>query len=150
VETKRFFGSFVHVIFTQQTCGQRSNRAAESKRRALGNYFSERICYIFLTSKCRGDRDLGLCTTPLLFFSRNGKTRFFLRRNTCFPRQILNNHTWPHSLLFNFFSAGCALDARSADGCDTNSSRGVLLLTVLDEGFFRSILLGKVELKSRP
>ena len=37
---------------------------------------------------------------------------------------MINNHTWPHSLLFNFFSAGCALDARSADGCDTNSSRG--------------------------
>ena len=41
VETKRFVGSFVHVILTQQTCGQRSSRAAESKRRAIGNYFSE-------------------------------------------------------------------------------------------------------------
>ena len=34
--------------------------AAESKRPALGNYFSERICYMFQKSKCRGDRDLGL------------------------------------------------------------------------------------------
>jgi len=32
-----------------------SSRAAESKRRALGNYFSERICYMFLTSKYRRD-----------------------------------------------------------------------------------------------
>jgi hypothetical protein len=55
VETKRFVGSFVNVILTRRTCGQRSSRAAESKRRALGNYFSERICYMFLISKCRGD-----------------------------------------------------------------------------------------------
>jgi len=55
VETKRSVGSFVNVILTRQTCGQRWNRAAESKRRALGNYFPERICYMFLTSKCRGD-----------------------------------------------------------------------------------------------
>ena len=41
VETKRFVGSFVHVILTRHTCGQRSSKAAESKRRALGNYFSE-------------------------------------------------------------------------------------------------------------
>jgi len=62
VETKRFVGSFLNVILTWQTCGQRSIRAAQSKRRALGNYFSERICYMFLISKCRGDRDLGPCT----------------------------------------------------------------------------------------
>jgi len=63
VETKRFVGRFVHVILTRQTCGQRSSKAAESKRWALGNYFSERICCMFLMSKCRGDSDLGLCTT---------------------------------------------------------------------------------------
>ena len=39
VQTKRFVGSFVHVILTRQTCSQRSSRAAESKRRALGNSF---------------------------------------------------------------------------------------------------------------
>ena len=55
VETKRFVGSFVHVILTRQTCVQRSSRAAESQRRAIGNYFSERIFYMFLISKCRGD-----------------------------------------------------------------------------------------------
>jgi hypothetical protein len=41
VETKRFVNSFVHVILAWQTCGQRSSRAAESKRRSLGNHFSE-------------------------------------------------------------------------------------------------------------
>jgi len=59
---ERFVGSSVNVILTQQTCGQRSSRAAESKRRVLENYVYERICYIFLTMKCRGDWDLGLCT----------------------------------------------------------------------------------------
>ena len=55
VEMKRFVGSFVHVILTRQICGQRSSRAADSRRQALGNTFSERICYMFLISKCRGD-----------------------------------------------------------------------------------------------
>jgi len=31
VETKWFVGSFIHVILTRQTCGQRLSRAAESK-----------------------------------------------------------------------------------------------------------------------
>jgi len=34
----------------------------DSKRRALGNYFSVRTCYEFVISKCREDWDLGLCT----------------------------------------------------------------------------------------
>ena len=87
VQTKRFVGSFVRMILTRQTCGQRSSRAAESKRRALGNYFSEQICYMFVISKCRGDQDLGLCTTSVLAFAepqRNGKIRFFSRQNTFF------------------------------------------------------------------
>ena len=57
VETKRFVGGFVNVILTRQTCGQHWSRAAESKRRALGNYVSERICYMFLISICRVDGD---------------------------------------------------------------------------------------------
>jgi len=76
METKRFVGNFVNVILTRQTCGQRWSRAAESKRRVIGNYFSEQICYMFLISKCRGDRDLGLCTTSVLGFGQpqcNGK-----------------------------------------------------------------------------
>jgi len=89
VKTKQFVSGFVHVILTRQTCGQRSSRAAEIKRQALGNYFSERLCYMFLISKCRRDWDLGLCTTSVLAFGepqRNGKIWFFLRRNTFFPR----------------------------------------------------------------
>jgi len=92
METKRFVGSFVNVILTRQTCGQRSSGAAESKRRAIGNYFSERICYMLLISKCRGDRDLGLCTTSVLAFGEpqcNGKIRgknvFWRRKNWILP-----------------------------------------------------------------
>jgi len=89
VETKRLVGISVHVILMQQTCGQRSSRATESKRRVIENYFSERICYMFPISKYRGDRDLGLCTTSGLAFGepqRHGKPRFFLRQNTFFFR----------------------------------------------------------------
>jgi len=92
VETKRFVSSFVNVILTRQTCGQRSSRVAESKRQTIGNYFSERICYMFLISKCRGDRDLGLCTTSVLAFGepqRNGKiwgkNVFWRRKNRILP-----------------------------------------------------------------
>jgi len=86
VETKRFVGSSGNVILTRQTCGQRSSRAAESKRRALEIYFSERICYVFPMSKCRGDRYLGLCTFFVLARSeplRNGN----FRKKTCFARR---------------------------------------------------------------
>jgi len=77
VETKRFVSSFVNVILSRQTCGQRSSRAAESKHRALGNYFLERICYMFLISKCRGDSDLGLCTTSGLAFEETQRSGDF-------------------------------------------------------------------------
>jgi len=62
VETKRFVDSSVTVILARQTCGQRSSRAAESKRRALGNYFPEWMCYMFQISKWRDDWDLDRCT----------------------------------------------------------------------------------------
>ena len=100
VETKRFVGSFVNVILTRQTCGQRSSRAAESKRRVLRNYFSERICYVFLISKCRGDRDLGLCTTSVLVFEKpqqNGTIRFFLCGKTVFFRILPLRCGFPHA-----------------------------------------------------
>ena len=61
VETKQFVGSNANVILTRQTCGQRSSRAAGSKRRALENYLYDRICHMFPISKCRGDWDLSLC-----------------------------------------------------------------------------------------
>jgi len=83
VETKRFVGSTVNVILTRQICGQRSSKAAESKRRALGNYFPGRICYMFLISKFRGDRDLGLCTTSGLVFGEPQRSGDF-RKKTYF------------------------------------------------------------------
>ena len=46
VETKRFVSSFVNVILTRQTCGQRSNRAAESQRRALEMIFPSEFANI--------------------------------------------------------------------------------------------------------
>ena len=85
VETKRFVGSFVNVILTRQTCGQRSSslRAAESKRQALGNYFPERICYMFPLSKFRGDGNLGLCTASVLAFGEPMRSGNF-RKKMCF------------------------------------------------------------------
>ena len=81
VETKRFVGSSVNVILTRQTCGQRSSRAAESKRRALGNCFSERIYYRFLISKCRRNCDLGLCTTSVLALREPMRIGDFRKKN---------------------------------------------------------------------
>jgi len=84
---KRNYSSFVNVILTRQTYGQRSSRAAKSKRPALGNYFSEQICYMFLISKCRGDWDSDLCTFWILAKKeslRNATFRFFCRQNTFF------------------------------------------------------------------
>ena len=91
VETKRSVGSVVHVILTRQTCSQRSSRTAERKRQTIGNYFPEQICYMSLISKCRGDRDLGLCTTSGLAVGELSamtnsdfscvETRFFFRKS---------------------------------------------------------------------
>jgi len=86
VETKRFVGSFVNVILTRQTCGQRSSRAAESKRRALGNDFCKWLCCMFLISKCRGDWDR-LCTFWVLAKReslRIAQFQFFLRAKHVF------------------------------------------------------------------
>jgi len=50
--------------------------AAGGKRRALAFYFSVRICYMFLMSKCRRESDLGLCMTsvqPVLWKMRLGR-----------------------------------------------------------------------------
>ena len=83
VETKQFGSCSVNVTLTRQSCGQRSSRAAKSKRRVIGNYFSERNCHMFPISECRGDQDLGLCTTSVLAFGepqRNGK----IRKKKCF------------------------------------------------------------------
>jgi len=81
VETKRFVGSTVNVILIRQTCGQRSSKDAESKRRALGNYVSGRICYMFLISECRGDWDPGLYTTSGLAFGEPQRSGDFWKKN---------------------------------------------------------------------
>ena len=60
------------------------DKAAESKRRALWNYFSGRIWYMFLISKCRGDWDLALCTTSGLAFGEPQRSGDFLKKTTCF------------------------------------------------------------------
>jgi len=47
VEIKQFVSSFVNVILMRQTCGQRSSRAAESKRQAIGKYiFRANLLYV--------------------------------------------------------------------------------------------------------
>jgi len=79
----------VNAILTRQlwTCSQRSSMSAGSKRRALENYFPERICHMFLMSKCRGDWDLGLCTSWLSAEREplcHAKFWFFWGRNTFF------------------------------------------------------------------
>jgi len=84
VEMKRFVSRFVNVTLTRQTCGQRSSRVAESKRRAIENFLSERICYMFLISKCRGDQDLGLCPTSFLSFGVSQRIGKFQGKKMCF------------------------------------------------------------------
>ena len=90
VATKRFVGSSVNVILTRQTCGQSSSRAAESKRRALENYFPERICYMFHIPKCRGDWDLGRYTFGVLAFGKQLRNHDF-RKKTFFARRKNQN-----------------------------------------------------------
>jgi len=61
VETKQFIGSSGKWSWRCKPAASARAGLAESlsKRRALENYFSERICYMFRMSKCRGDWDLG-------------------------------------------------------------------------------------------
>jgi len=42
--------------------------SAEGKRQELQNYFLERIFYVFLISKSKGDSDSGLCTFEVLAY----------------------------------------------------------------------------------
>jgi len=64
VETKRFVGSFGNVILTRQTCGQRSSRAAECKRRALGERKRRALgCAMAISGKkkCFDAGKIGFC-----------------------------------------------------------------------------------------
>jgi len=87
VEMKRFVDSSVTVFLTRQTCGQRSSRAKESKRRALENKFSEQICYMSLILKCRGDWDLGPCNFWILARRNPLHKGDFRRKNVLRPQK---------------------------------------------------------------
>ena len=85
---RRFFlSALLSLVISMTERSEWSTRAlrdgADVVREAIGNYFCVRICYMFLKSKCRGDWDLGLCTTSGLAFGelqRSGD----LRKKTCF------------------------------------------------------------------
>jgi len=85
--TKQFVGSNVNVILTRQTCGQRSSRAAESKRRAPGNYLDEWTCYMFLIPKSEGDWDQGLCTFWVLAKREPLRIGDFRKKNAFRPQE---------------------------------------------------------------
>ena len=97
----------------------RSSKAAESKRRALGNYFSERICYMFLKSKCRRHCDLGLCTTSGLAFGE-------LQRCGDFPKKTR-------------FDAGKIRFCHCAEVLQTQVPK---MCTALDLSLFYILILG--------
>ena len=63
VKTNQSFGSYSNVILMRQICGQRSRKAAGSKRQALVFWIFRTNCYVFLISKGRGEWDLCLCMT---------------------------------------------------------------------------------------
>jgi len=62
VETKQFVSSNLNVILTQQTCGQRSNSGAESKRRVLETKLTSEFARMLSISKCRADWEPSLYT----------------------------------------------------------------------------------------
>jgi len=66
METNQLVGSNPNVIYMRDTCGQRSSRAAESKRRALAFHFSGRIRYIFLISESRIFSDSSVTVAQLV------------------------------------------------------------------------------------
>ena len=99
VETKRFVGRSVSVIFTLQTCGQRLSRVAESKRWALENHFPEWIFYTFLMSKCKGGWDLDQCTFWVLA-KRELLCNDNLRKKMCFDRRKNRNFSLCSVCLF--------------------------------------------------
>jgi len=63
VESTQLVGRNPNVIYMRETYGQHSSMSTGSTHRTLAYHFSVRIWYMFLVSKCRGDSDLGLCTT---------------------------------------------------------------------------------------
>jgi len=66
----------------EQGCGKQTPSA--------GKLLSGRICYVFLISKCRGDWDLGLCTTSGLAFGEPQRSGDF-RKKIVFRRRKNRN-----------------------------------------------------------
>ena len=91
METNQLFGSNVNVIFLRQTSGLRLSMASGSKYRALAFYFTVRIVYLFLISKCRAECGLGLRMSLGLanrMLSRNGDFRLKM----CLTAQFVGSH----------------------------------------------------------
>jgi len=94
---RRFFlSALLSLVISMPEISERSARAlrngADVVREAIGNLFCVWVCYMFLVSKCRGDWDLGLCTTSVLALGerlRDGKIRkknvFRRRKNRILP-----------------------------------------------------------------
>ena len=76
VETIRFVGSTVNVILTRQTSGQRSSRAAQSKRRALDLKisfpFEFAICFKYQNVE---EIEIEDCAPPKINLLRNCESR---------------------------------------------------------------------------
>ena len=86
---RRFFlSALLSLVISMTRRSERSAGAlrngADVVREAMGNQFCVQICDMFRISKCRGDWDLGLCTTSVLALGermRDGKIR---ETKTCF------------------------------------------------------------------
>ena len=94
---RRFFLSvLLSLVISMTRRSELSTRAlrdgADVVRETTGNLFFVRICYMFLISKCRGDRNLSLRTTSVLAFEEQmrdgkiwGENVFWRRRNRILP-----------------------------------------------------------------
>jgi len=82
-----FLSTLLSLVISMTGRSERSARAlrdgADVVREAIGNHFCVRICYMFLTSKCRGVSNLGVCTTSGLAFGKHRRSGDF-RKKTCF------------------------------------------------------------------
>jgi len=88
-DSNQLFGSNPNVILTAQTCGSAEVWLRKANTE-LPLHFSVRFCYMFLTSKCRGEWEVGVCMTAGLAKTmprHSGEFRRILRPNTFKNRQ---------------------------------------------------------------
>jgi len=82
-----FLSAFLSLVISKTVRSERSARAlcdsADVVREIIENPFCVRIYYMFVISKCRGDWDLGLCTTSGLRLE-NRCVVMTSEKNTCF------------------------------------------------------------------